>query len=541
MEVGTQDLTIRDVVQVARAEASPQNSGSVLTMGRSTYEALDRTRALLVAQWLHNDSPPAYGVTTGLGALQSRRANPADSAESQLQIISDHCVGIGAALSADVVRAAMLLRAHSLATNHSGVRPCVVERLVDLLNAHITPVVPEQGSVGASGDLAPQAYIAAAMIGHPESRVMYQGAVLPADEALSRAGLAASFHFEAKETLSLINGSTVSAALAAITLDEAALAMRHADVALAVTLEAVRGHLGAFDERIHNSRPHRGQIASAANVRMITEGTSLCTPEARRFSLGGKATSSCRVQDAYSLRCAPQVHGPVREAIEYATGIINVELNSATDNPLVFLTDDTPNSGVDVLSGGNFHGQYLAQAMDLLSMALTDAASISERRVARLLDPMTSYGLPTNLTVGSAPRAGLSIAHSTASAVVAECRTLCGSASADSIPTKNNQEDHISNSMWCARKASMILRNLRCVLAIEMLAGAQAHICLRELMSGRKSGRGTEAALNAIERFLEPRASASSLLHGDIAKMVVGLMSDRIVRSVEERTASVVL
>jgi histidine ammonia-lyase len=418
----------------------------------------------------------------------------------------------------------MLLRINSLARGQSGVRAALIDRLIEMLNGGIHPQIPEKGSVGASGDLAPLAYLAAALIGHPNANVVFRGTRMAARIAFLELGLEPQFQLQAKEGLAMLNGTSVSTAIAALALIDAELLLESADIALALTMEAARAQLEAFDARIHEARPHRGQVETAANIRRLLEGTRRCSTAAREIVIpGAEAIHSHdvpRLQDAYSIRCAPQVHGPVRDAIRYARGIVNTEINSAVDNPLIF--SKTAESGnFEVLSGGNFHGQYIAQASDLITMAVTDLGSISERRAARLIDASSGYGLPQNLVsedIGL--NTGYSIAQCTMSALLAENRTLSWPASVDSIPTKSNQEDHISNSTWCARKAQQVVDNTITIVSIEALIAAQAlSICEPHLRRFPLAPR-TRAIYETIRSKVPATAAKDIWMHDLLASIL---------------------
>lgn len=367
--------------------------------------------------------------------------------------------------------------------------------------------------MGASGDLAPLAHLAGALCGYREAAIIYEGERLAAPEALQRAGLPHELKLGAKDASALLNGSTVSLAVATLATERARRLVKHADIALALSLEAMRGEMAAFDSRLARARPHRGQIRTADNMRKILAGSermsdasrALCFPEERRAP---EAAPTPRVQDTYSMRCAPQVHGPVADALDYIEGIIGTELNSATDNPLMF---ENEQGGYQVLSGGHFHGQYIAQAMDLLAIAVTDLGSISERRVARLIDPSMSYGLPRNLSSGRlGVNTGFATVQCSLSALVMENRTLSMPGSVDSIPGKGNAEDHVSNSTWCARKAGTVVDNTEYIIAGELLTAAQALDMVPEGASRFPIGRGSAAELSAV------RATIPPVLDGDI-------------------------
>ena len=498
-------LNISQVVRAARPGASGQYERVV--MDEAARQRIAATRAFIEANWMRDDAPLVYAFNTGVGSFKDARVQIADMAEYQRNTILAHAAGIGDPFPEEVVRATMVLRANAFASNHSGPRVELVERLLAFLNAGLHPVIPERGSVGASGDLAPLAHLSGALCGFPEAETVYRGQRLPAREAAAQAGLDPTFTLAAKEASALINGSTVSLALAVLAAHDARRILRHADIALALSLESMRGELQAFDPRLQRARPHPGQVLSAENVLRLTAGTGRCSEAARAAIYPDEkrapgTTPSPRVHDVYSLRCAPQVHGPARDALDYVERVLGTEINSATDNPLLF---EDPDGSRVVLSGGHFHGQYIAQATDLLGMALAEVGSISERRLARLVDPNMSHGLPRNLLAGTR---GLNTGYATVqcsmSALVMENRHLAAPGSVDSVPGKSNAEDHVSNSTWCARKARTIVGNVEQIVACEILMACQALSLVADLSRDHPLGRGTQAALDAVRRVIAP-------------------------------------
>jgi histidine ammonia-lyase len=380
--------------------------------------------------------------------------------------------------------------------------------------------MPQKGSVGASGDLAPLAYLAAAIAGFDEAEVMYRGQRMRAPQAIAEAGIGpVKFELKAKDASALINGCTVSLAVAVLAAADARDLLSDACLSLGLTLEAMRAEMAGFDERIHKARPHPGQIRTAAIVRKLLAGSTRASHEARsvQFPEELRRTDIAytpRIQDVYSLRCAPQVYGPVFDALDYIDTIVGNEINSATDNPLIFAKDG---GGFEIISGGNFHGQYLAQAMDLLAMAVTDLGSICERRIARLIDPTLSWGLPRNLMTGiRGVNTGYPVVQCSMSALVMENRTLCMPGSVDSIPSKGNSEDHISNSTWCARKAATVVANTRYIVGVEMLLAAQALTLTEPLLPGFRLGAGTQAAYDEVRRQIPACLEGDRWFHDDI-------------------------
>lgn len=498
-------VTLEQVVAVARDKEK-------VALSEGVRASLAETRSLIEGAWMTDEAPLIYSFNTGVGAFKDRRIAVEDIRRFQTNLILAHATGVGEALSVEQTRAVMFLRLNAFCSDHSGVTLAVAERLVDFLNEGLSPVIPAQGSVGASGDLAPLAHMAGALCGFEEAEVIYDGRRMTARDGLERAGLSPDLEMQSKDASALINGSTVSLAVAALALAEAEQIARHADIGLALSLEAMRCESDAFIEPLHNARPHPGQQLVARNVAALTAGSRRMTEAARQVAFPEEARAAGaapapRVQDSYSLRCAPQVHGPAREALGYIRSIIEREINSATDNPLI-VEDGGQRRAV---SGGHFHGQYVAQVMDLLAIAMTDLGSICERRVARLIDPSMSYGLPRNLASGTP---GLNTGYGTVqcslSALVMENRTLSAPGSVDSIPGKGNAEDHVSNSMWCARKAGQVVENLRAIVAGEILVAAQALSQVAELAEDYEIAPATAAVLAAV------RDKVPARLDGDI-------------------------
>ncbi|MBX7174053.1 MAG: histidine ammonia-lyase [Pyrinomonadaceae bacterium] len=406
-----------------------------------------------------------YGINTGFGRLANVSISNKELTKLQLNLVRSHCCGIGKPLSITEARTVLLLRANVLAKGHSGARPVVVETLLEMLNRGVTPVIPEKGSVGASGDLSPLAHAASVLIG--EGAAFYQGEIMPGGEALKRAEIK-PLTLEAKEGLALINGTEALTAVGAIALKELKFLCQLADICGAMTLEALYGKKDAFNALIHQMRPFNGQIAVAENLLNLTEGSEILVSE----------KAQARVQDAYSLRCMPQVHGAVRDALAHVEHLCEIEFNSATDNPLIFPDEDK------VLSGGNFHGEALAMAFDYAAIAASELGAISERRIERLVNPDLS-GLPAFLVKESGINSGFMIAHVTAVALCGENKVLAHPASTDSLPTSAGTEDHVSMGMTSALKLRTITENLKNILAIEMLAAAQALEFAKPMQPGK--------------------------------------------------------
>jgi histidine ammonia-lyase len=459
-----------------------------------------------------------YGVNTGFGKMASVRISRAQIGELQVNLVRSHSCGVGAPLSERETRAMLLLRANAIAKGFSGVRPVVAETLCAMLNAGVHPVIPAQGSVGASGDLAPLAHLAQVAIG--EGEAILQGHKISGGDAMRSAGIA-PLQLEAKEGLALLNGTQAMLALLALGLREAEIAVDSADVAAALSLDALRGSPAAFDERIAAARPYAGHAVTARNLRRLNEGSAI--RESHRATEKDK-----RVQDAYSLRCTPQVHGAVRDALAQVRATLAVELNSATDNPLVF-ADSGASSGAssgEVISGGNFHGQPLAMAADQLAVALATLAGISERRIEQMTNPQTSL-LPAFLVRDAGLNSGFMIMQVSAAALASEMKTQATPHSVDSIPTSANQEDYVSMGMGAARRIQPMLGNLRNVLAIELLAACQGIDLLAPLRTGALAAKAqaivrAESKMVEADRSLAPdiRAVEGRIAAGDFSAIL---------------------
>lgn len=475
-------LTIEQVIAVADGE--PGMPEVVL----SDEAKANVNRAAGAVQTLLDRDEIAYGITTGFGAFKDRIISAKDVTTLQRNIIISHAVGMGFPFDIPTTRAIMLIRANTLARGHSGIRLATLQLLLDLLNAGIHPIIPEKGSLGASGDLAPLAHMSLVMLG--EGEALYRGEHLSGAEALSRAGLQPAV-LAAKEGLSLTNGTAVMCALGAMEVYHARLLSRVADIAGCLSLEALHGTTLAFDARIHALRPFPRQLNCAAYLRtLLTESD---------FTRHHDPTN---VQDAYTLRCIPQVHGAVRDAIAYAWWVIAIELNAVTDNPLIFIDDETEE--ITVLSGGNFHGEPLAIAMDYLAMAMTEMGNISERRTMRLTDEASNaHVLPAFLTQHGGLNSGFMITQYTAAALATENKILSHPASVDTIPTSANVEDHVSMGCTAALKCRQVIANVQRILAIELMAAAQG-IDFRKMAlgSGARLGRGTQPAYDLIRRHV---------------------------------------
>lgn len=494
-------LSIHDVIDVARG-------GRQVQLGDGARQAMQRSRD--VVERIAASGEVVYGINTGFGKFADRVIPPAALQRLQRNLIVSHAVGVGDPLPPDVVRAMILLRVSALARGYSGIRAETAEALVDLLNAGLIPLVPRKGSVGASGDLAPLAHLALALIG--EGTILADGVPVPARQALERAGLS-PVTLGPKEGLALINGTQLMSALGALLLADARNLLDVADIAGAMSLEAVRGTNRAFDARVQAVRPHPGQALVADRLRALTDGSQI---------MASHRLEQHRVQDPYSLRCMPQVHGAARDAIAYASTVIETEINSATDNPLIFPDDGS------VISCGNFHGEPLAMALDFAGIALAELADISERRIEVMLDPGFSE-LPPFLTMHGGVDSGFMVSQYTAAALVSENKVLAHPASVDSIPTSANQEDHVSMGVTSGLKAREIQSNVQSVLAIELLCAAEG-IDYRRPLRTSVSLEG----VHALIRGAVPHLTGDRVLYPDIEAVATMVRDGSIARAAAE-------
>ena len=500
IEIDGNSLNIEDVITVSQDYEDVQ-------LSEKDLEKIEKSRNFV--EKILEEKRIVYGITTGVGELSNTLISPEEAEKLQENLIRSHAVGVGEPFTEDVVRAIILLRANALAKGYSGVRKELIEFLIRLLNKKIYPYIPSQGSVGASGDLAPLAHLALVILG--EGECMKDSKRVPSIQVLKEKGLSL-MKLLPKEGLALINGSQVIAAIGCLVAHQASLLMKNAQIAGAMSLEALRGTARSFDEKIHEVRPHRGQIKCASNIRRLVEGSVII-----------ESHKDCeKVQDAYTLRCIPQVYGAVMDTIEYVKNILSIEINSATDNPLIFPDQE------EVISGGNFHGEPLAFAMDFLGIALSEIANISERTVDRLVNPYVS-GLPPFLVKKSGLNTGFMIAQYTAAALVSENKVLAHPSSVDSIPTSAGQEDHVSMGTISARNAWKILKNVENVLTIEMICAAQGIDFLEY-----SPGAGTRIAHKAIRKHIR-HLDDDRILYKDIEKASNLLASGEVVRNVEEK------
>ena len=499
LHINGNDLSIEDLQRVVYGKVP-------VLLAPDAREAVETARS--VVDDLVAKDQVAYAITTGVGQLADVRISHEQVRELQINLVRSHAVGVGEPLSEHEARAMMLLRANSLAKGFSGVRPLIIDTLCEMLNRGVHPVIPSQGSVGASGDLAPLAHLALVLIG--EGEAIYEGKRMSGADALEKAQIKAVV-LDAKEAISLINGTQCMLAVGTLALIEAETLANTADVLGSMSLDALRGTDAAFDERIHRVRPHSGQLTVAANLRRMLEGSQI------RESHRGPEHK--RVQDAYSLRCMPQVHGAVRDTLANARSVLEIEMNSAVDNPLVFPQarqvgeKKMPGAGIkgDVISGGNFHGEPVAFALDFMAVALTALAGISERRIERLVNPSLNEGLPPFLAPTAGLNSGFMMPQVTAAALVSENKVLAHPASADSITTSGNKEDYVSMGMAAALKLKRVVANTRNVLAIEALAAAQALDILAPLKPSKRAQQAMAAIRRAAKMMEHDRSLAPDM------------------------------
>ncbi len=493
------NLTLIDIINVARnnytIELSQEARQRVIESRNLVDKFVDEERVV-------------YGITTGFGKFSDVVITKEESKLLQRNLIISHSCGVGDALDEEIVRAIMLLRANALSKGFSGIRLSTLEKLIEALNSGVHPVIPEKGSLGASGDLAPLSHMVLVLLG--EGEAIYKGQRLSGKEAMEMAGLE-TIQLTSKEGLALINGTQVMTAIGAITIYDAINLSKMADITASLTMEALNGIVTAFDEKVHMVRPHKGQINTAKNMLRLLEGSEMITSQGQ-----------IRVQDAYSLRCIPQIHGASKDAIDYVIDKINIEINSATDNPLIFKEVE------EVISGGNFHGQPMALSFDFLSIALAELANVSERRLERLVNPALSE-LPAFLVEKGGLNSGFMIVQYSAASLVSENKVLAHPSSVDSIPSSANQEDHVSMGTIGARKAKEILGNTRKVLAMELLAACQAI----DLRGKKELGAGSKIAYNMV-RNVTDKITDDVIMYIEIDKCEGLIQSNEIVDKVEK-------
>ena len=497
--INGRELTIEQLVSVAR-------HGARVTLAEETYAGIDRAEQLV--ETIVAEGRRVYGISTGFGEFSKVAVSREESAQMQENLILSHCVAVGKPLAEEIVRGMMLLRANALSKGFSGIRRELIECLVAMLNAGVHPVVPEQGSLGASGDLAPLSHMVLVMLGRGEA--FYKGERLPGRVAMNRAGIQ-TCRLRAKEGLALINGTQCMTSIGALAWYDLNEAAKLADIVSSMTMEALGGLLNAFEDRVQRVRPHLGQALVANNMRLLYGGS----PTEEKYR-------TARVQDAYTLRCIPQVHGAVRDALRYAKDSIEIEMNSVTDNPILFTDDET------VISGGNFHGEPMALLFDYLGIAAAELASISERRLERMVNPTLSNGLPAFLTGHGGVNSGYMICQYSAASIVSENKVHAHPASVDSIPSSANQEDHVSMGTTAARKLRTIVNNVYSVLAFELMAAAQG-IDFR--------ATGLSAVHEKVYKLVRAEVRFVTVDHElreDVEKMNTLIRSGSIQRAVEE-------
>lgn len=544
-----EELTGEEILAVTR------NFASVDPLSGRKREKTEQLRKFIEQEWFSDGAPPRYGFNTGIGSLKGVRISQEQIDKFQESYIKAHCAGVGDPFDIEIVRGAMLLQANALSKGFSGIRAIVVDKLIEMLNKRIHPVVPSQGSLGASGDLAPLAHIASVLVGEDQAEVWMQDKKIKVKDlknsdgilVFDRNGESTAFQplrLKGKEAISLTNATSVMLSIAVHLIYDAGLVIRNADISASLALEAIMAEKDAFADELHQLRNQAGQISTAANIRKLTEGSQRMTPEARiaffeqtiSRTLEEKLKESdsldniklisafkrkhefeeSRVQDAYSMRCAPQVHGTCKDAYNYVKSIVERELQAVTDNPVIFQRDGHYVSR----SGGNFHGEPLAMAMDFLAIALSEIGSIAERRMFRLLSPHMSFGLPRNLSGGQVGvNSGLMIVQYCAAQLVSENKVLAHPACVDTVPTSDNQEDHVSMGMIAARKARSVLKNVQNLIAMEYLCAVQGihlsangkHVSLAIY----PLGKGTDAAFSYISSHLDSDGKEPFGLMGD--------------------------
>lgn len=499
VNINGQNLTLQKLVDISRFNEK-------VYLDKEAKDRVKKSREIVES--IERDKKVVYGITTGFGKFANVTISTEDCKTLQRNLILSHACGAGNPLPTEVVRAIMVLRANALSIGYSGIRPITLETLIELVNKHVNPIVFEKGSLGASGDLAPLSHMVLPMIGEGEAE--YEGKVMSGKDAMDKANIAI-VELKAKEGLALINGTQVMTAIGALTVYDAINLIKISDIAAALTLEALRGIKDAFDIRTHNVRPHRGQLKTAENILKLIEGSTFTTKQ-----------GELRVQDAYSLRCIPQVHGASKDAISYVEEKVLIEMNSVTDNPTI-LEDG------DVISGGNFHGQPMALSFDFLGIAIAELANISERRLERLINNQLN-DLPSFLIENGGLNSGFMITQYAAASLVSENKVLAHPASVDSIPSSGNQEDHVSMGTIAARKSREILENVKRVIATEIMAACQA-IDFRE---GLVLGKGTKAAYDIIRENVE-FIKEDKIMYKDLDKITELITSEELLKRVEEK------
>lgn len=500
--LGKNNLSLDDIVNVCRNYYTVELSDDAI-------KKIEKARKL-VEKYV-DEERVSYGITTGFGKFSDVVISKEETGRLQKNLIISHSCGVGNPLEIEDVRAIMLLRVNNFTKGHSGIRVSTVQKILELLNKEVTPYIPEKGSLGASGDLAPLSHMVLVMLGL--GKAYYKGELLSGEEALKRAGISPIDELSSKEGLALINGTQVMTGIGALITYDAINLMKHLDISASVTLEALNGIKCAFDPRLHNVRGHKGQKDTAKNILKLIEGSGAITRQ-----------GDLRVQDPYSLRCTPQIHGASKDAINYVKDRVEIEIEAVTDNPIIFPDDD------EVLSGGNFHGQPMALPFDFLGIALSEMGNIAERRLERLVNPNLSSGLPAFLVKNGGINSGFMIVQYSAAALVSENKVLSHPASVDSIPSSANQEDHVSMGTIGARKAKEILKNVRKVISMELLAGCQG----LDLRNVKDKGIGTKIAYDLIRKEI-PMYEEDRVMYVDIEKVEEIVKGNEILKKVEEK------
>lgn len=495
-------LTLDDLVNVARYNFPVEVSKEALEKVKISRQIVDD---------IVDTGQISYGITTGFGKFSDVAISKDECRQLQTNLIMSHSCGVGNPLSEEIVRAMMLLRANALSKGYSGARCETLEVLTSMLNKGVHPIVPEKGSLGSSGDLAPLSHMVLTMLGLGEA--IYEGKRMESKDAMEKSGIKPLEYLGAKEGLALINGTQCMTAVGAITIYDALNLMKTADISLCLTMEALNGITCAMDERVNLVRPHKGQFNTAKNVLTMVEGSEMVTKQGQ-----------LRTQDAYSLRCSPQIHGASKDALEYVKNKLEIEMNSVTDNPIIF-----PGEDQKIISGGNFHGQPMALSFDFLGIALAEMANIAERRLEKMVNPALSYGLPAFLVNHGGLNSGFMIVQYSAASLVSENKVLAHPASVDSIPSSANQEDHVSMGTIAARKARDIMDNVRKAIAMEILTSVQAI----DLRGKKKLGAGTEAAYNIVREHT-PFIDKDRIMYKDINICEDLIKDNLLVEAVEE-------
>ncbi len=494
------NLTLEEFIEVTRLGAEVELSEDAVSRVESARALVDK---------FVDENKVVYGITTGFGKFSDVVITGDETKKLQRNLIISHACGVGNPLDEDIVRGVMLLRANALSKGFSGIRLTTLQTLVEMLNKKVHPIIPEKGSLGASGDLAPLAHMVLVMIG--EGEAIYKGERMSGKEAMERANIP-TVELTSKEGLALINGTQVMTSIGALTIYDSIMLSKTADIVASLTMEALNGITDAFDPRVHNVRSHEGQINTGKNLLTLLQNSSMITRQ-----------GELRVQDAYSLRCIPQIHGGSKDCFKYVKEKIEIEMNSATDNPLIFVDEE------EVISGGNFHGQPMALSFDFLGIGLSELANLSERRLERLVNPALSNGLPAFLVNKGGLNSGFMIVQYSAASLVSENKVLAHPASVDSIPSSANQEDHVSMGTIAARKAREIMENVRKVLAMEVLAACQAI----DLRGNKGLGKGTNIAYNIVRENI-PFMEDDRVIYLDINKCEDIIKSGKIVNVIEK-------